>query len=84
MRTAQVSGNTTDGDLAGEHSADVDTLVDVAQLEAPVHLLRDPDGRRIYGVLSEIQLDRGAAASQGRSWNAIWGYQFTLTESERS
>lgn len=56
-------------------NADVPAMVEVAQLPEPVHMYRDPDGRRIYGSLSEVSLPRD-------SW-ATWGYSFTLTEAER-
>ena len=53
----------------------VSRLVEVAQHPHPVHLLRDPDGNRTYGVLGDVQITRPYPGARG--------YQLTLTETER-
>lgn len=82
-RTVQVSGTATDHALSGEQSADVASLTRIAQASSPVFLYRDPDGRRIAGVIGEIQMPRDTAAAHESGWNGLWGYSFTLEESGR-
>lgn len=51
-----------------------DELADLVADEAPVHLYRDPDGRHVYGGISDVQLTRES--------HAHWGFGFQLTETE--
>lgn len=83
-RTIQVSGRTADEALAGQSTADVEALTDVALERSPVHMFRDPDGRRVYGVIGSVQMPRETVTTgHARPWNGIWGYGFTLTETGR-
>lgn len=52
-----------------------DELADLVADEAPVHLYRDPDGRHVYGAVSDVQLTRES--------HAHWGFGFQLTETEK-
>jgi len=79
-RTVQASGRTALHPVGEQQTADVDRLTDIAQSESDVFLYRDPDGRRVYGAIGDMQLPRQAALP-GR--NALWGYSFTLTETGR-
>ena len=56
-------------------TADEATLDALAVTPAPVHLLRDPTGRRMYGVLSEIDCDLDTPVKLN--------YSFTIQEAER-
>lgn len=78
-RAVAVSGTISD---RLDENADVERLTIVSQLEEPVFLFRDPDGRRIYGVIGEIQMPRQSSSVFGDGWEGIWGYSFTLTEAE--
>jgi hypothetical protein len=69
-RTVEVSGT-----FFYDEQVLVSELVSVAQLPDPLHLYRDPDGRRIYGVLSEVSLPRTSVD--------VWGYSFQLEESDK-
>lgn len=79
-RIVAVSGTTFDEALADQATANVAQLTRLAQLEEPLFLFRDPDGRRIYGSIDPIDMDRNGVASR----NGMWGYAFTLTEADRS
>src|SRR5690606_20096271 len=79
---ANVSGRTTDHDLSGEETADVDRLTLIAQLPDRLHMLRTPDGLRRYGALTPIEMPREMATGHPDGWNGIWGYSFTLTEAQ--
>lgn len=74
-RGVAVSGRLLDDDV---ETADVERLTEIAQLEQPVFLFRDPDGRRIYGVMDGVDMPRQTMTSQG----GLWGYSFTLTEAQ--
>lgn len=78
-RVVAVSGTVADRD--GE-SASVEDLTVLAQLEHDRFLFRDPDGRRVYGTIGEIQMPRQGGTVDDQGWNAYWGYSFTLTETE--
>lgn len=78
-RTVAVSGRVTDRD---EETADVALLTRIAFLEEDMFLFRDPDGRRIYGSISQIQMPRESSAPHPDGWDGLWGYSFTLTETE--
>lgn len=79
-RKVEVSGRTFDGPVDGEDTANVEHLTEIAQTETDLFLFRDPDGRRIYGQIGDIQLPRqGVAGSTG-----MWGYSFTLVEADKS
>jgi len=71
-RTVRVAGSLLDKRTDGAHVAG---LTEVAQLPEPVHMYRDPDGRRIYGVLSEVSMPRETFG--------LWSYEYTLTETGR-
>ncbi|MBC9954951.1 fibronectin type III domain-containing protein [Leucobacter sp. cx-42] len=52
-------------------------LQDLALVEEPVHLYRDPTGERMYGVLTgELVVDR--------EFDGIWTYSFAVEETERA
>lgn len=76
-RVVAVSGRVTDLD---PETANVEQLVRLAHLEQDVFMFRDPDGRRVYGAIGEIQLPRESSMSHPDGWNGLWGYSFTLTE----
>jgi hypothetical protein len=78
-RTVAVSGTTAQ---RSDESATVDDLVDVVQSEADTFMFRDPDGRRIYGSVSQMDLPRQSGVVDDDGFNAFWGYSFTLTETE--
>ncbi|WP_136051205.1 fibronectin type III domain-containing protein [Microbacterium sp. K36] len=78
-RTISVSGRTTDRD---DETADVEQLTRIAQLEDTTFLFRDPDGRRVYGSIGEIQMSRESSTFHPDGWEGLWGYSFTMTETE--
>ncbi|QMU97853.1 hypothetical protein FVO59_12025 [Microbacterium esteraromaticum] len=81
-RAVAVSGRVTDEKWI-EETANIEDLIRIAQLPSRLFLFRDPDGRRMYGVLSDVDLDRLLAIQQAngiRGWNGLWGYSFTFTE----
>lgn len=83
-RTVQVSGLIADEATAGETTAGVAALDRLATVTEPIHLFRDPDGRRVYGVIGSIQMPRQEnTPGEVRDWNAFWGYSFTLTDTGR-
>ncbi len=73
-RVVSVSGSVRDTD---PETADTDRMIHIAQLDG-LHMLRDPDGRRIIGALSPVSTKRETPALGG----AVWAYDFTLTEAE--
>ncbi|NJI60941.1 fibronectin type III domain-containing protein [Microbacterium oxydans] len=79
-RSVAVSGRTSDRD---DDTADVERLTRIAQLETDLFLFRDPDGRRIYGAIGDIQLPRQSSTPHPDGWEGVWGYSFTLTEATR-
>ena len=79
-RTVGISGRTFDRD---EATAGVEELVRIAQLETELFLFRDPDGRRIYGAIGDIQLPRQSSTPHPDGWEGVWGYSLTLTEATR-
>lgn len=74
-RTVDASGTLLQHD---EENASIARMEDVAIALAPIHLYRDPDGRRIYGALSNVSLPRESAGSEG----AVWGFAFQLEETD--
>lgn len=68
----RMSGMTQD---VPEHvlTASMSDLEVLAMLGAPVHMHRDPDGRRVYGAISEIPQPR--LNGQG-----FWAYSYEMTE----
>ncbi|MCE0510841.1 fibronectin type III domain-containing protein [Microbacterium sp. KKR3/1] len=76
-RVVAVSGVTTDRD---SDTADVELLTRLAQASTSLFLFRDPDGRRIYGMVDEIPLARQSSSIHEDGWEGLWGYSFTLTE----
>jgi hypothetical protein len=70
-RTVAVSGTI----FVEADNASVGTVTEVAQLPEPVHMYRDPEGRRIYGALSYVSMGYESAVH--------WSYSYTLTETER-
>ncbi|MGW9021258.1 hypothetical protein ACWGOE_07240 [Leucobacter chromiiresistens] len=75
-RVVKASGSVIGFD---DENASVELLEEVARAPEPLHLYRDPDGRRIYGVLSTITLPRQAGAAGGD----VWGWSFQLEETDR-
>ena len=80
-RKVEVSGRTFDAPV-GEESANVEQLTELAQTETDVFMFRDPDGRRIYGQIGDIQLPRQGVVGSTR--NGMWGYSFTLIETDKT
>lgn len=78
-RVVSVSGSVMQ--RSGE-TAEVDELVRVAQLPDDRFMFRDPDGRRIYGAIGDVQLPRQVGVTDSDGFNAFWGYSFTMTETE--
>lgn len=74
-RSVKVSGMILDNEV---ENADVDALLTLFQDPNALFMFRDPDGRRIYGVVSDVSLPRQGASSSG----GIWGYSFSLDEAE--
>lgn len=68
-RQVDVSGTIIHDDA---DTATVAGMVTVGQAAEPLHLYRDPDGRRIYGALSSVVLPRDGSFQSS--------YSFTLTE----
>ena len=62
----------------GLEDVTVEQLTDLFQVASPVHLYRDPDGRKIFGTVSNITVDRRRRVSGG----AEWIVEFTLTETD--
>lgn len=78
-RVVAVAGNVWDA----RDTATPERLRMLAQIDTDLFLFRDPDGRRIRGVIGEITLPRLLAAHEPGGWNGYWGYSFTLTEASR-
>lgn len=78
-RVVSVSGTAMQ---RSDETATVEQLTLIAQLEQDTFLFRDPDGRRIYGVIGEMNLPRETATVDEDGFNAYWGYSFQLTETE--
>lgn len=79
-----VSGVTADETLSGEVTAAVELLDQIATESSPVHVLRDPDGRRVYGLIGEVEVSRDTVtAGTVKPWNGIWGYSFGITQTGR-
>lgn len=74
-RVVDASGSILELDDANASTARMEAI---AQTESPLHLYRDPDGRRIYGSLSNVSLPRKTGASGG----AVWGWGFQLEETD--
>lgn len=76
-RTVSISGTTNDLDA---ETASADRLAEIAQLPDRLFLFRDPDGRRIYGVIENIDLSWDKSDPHEGGYNSWWGYTCTLTE----
>ncbi|OJU39678.1 MAG: hypothetical protein BGN97_00210 [Microbacterium sp. 69-10] len=76
-RIVAVTGSTSDLE---DDTASADKLTELAQVPEPLFLFRDPDGRRIFGGIGQIQLGRQGSEWHPDGWNSLWGYSFTLTE----
>lgn len=50
-------------------------LESLAQMEGPIFLHRDPDGNHLYGVISELKIDRQN--------HKVWGWGLSVTETGR-
>lgn len=72
-RTVDASGTLLEGD---DVNATIAVMEELAQSVEPVHLYRDPDGRRIYGAIGTISLPREIGTPEG----AIWQWQLQLEE----
>lgn len=70
-RTIQAGGVLVKGD---EETLSVEQVGQLAQSAAPLFCYRDPDGRVVYGVLSEFQATRQGAY--------LFKWLFTLSETE--
>lgn len=75
-----VSGSLIDRE---DHSAEVDQLRALIRDPEPTHLLRDPDGRRIYGVVSSVSIPRQQAISRADGWAGVWQYSFSIEETDQ-
>lgn len=81
-----IGGTVTDRNREGDPEAETtspDQLRDLVQLPDDLHMLRTPDGKRIYGAVSGVNLSRDMTTTDDdplRPWNAFWGYGFELTE----
>ncbi len=75
-----VSGSLIDRE---DHSAEVDQLRALIRDPEPTHLLRDPDGRRIYGVVSSVQIPRQQAIDRADGWAGVWQYSFSIEETDQ-
>lgn len=71
-RKVQASGTLYDDD---EQVASREQLRLVAIDSYPVHMYRDPDGNRIFGLLGNVPMKREA--------DGVWSYSISLDESER-
>ena len=78
-RRVAVSGRVTDEAWVDE-TANIEDLIRIAQLPHRLFLFRDPDGRRIYGAIGDVDLDRLLAIKHPGGWNGMWSYSFTFTE----
>jgi len=81
-RVIEVSGSTADRAIDSEETASVEALTRLAQNPEAQFLYRDPDGRRIFGVVPEIGMSRNGSTGSTSGWNGLWGYSLTLTESD--
>lgn len=71
-RVVDISGMLADDD---PEVAQVDALGELTQTIEPVFLYRDPDGRRIYGTVSDVRMDRTGVG--------YWKYAIQLEETSR-
>lgn len=77
-RTVQLQGTLIGGD---PDSAQVAQMIELAQAGEPVHMIRTPDGDRVYGVIGTVQLPRQTGLADRGS---LWGYSLTLDETNRN
>lgn len=83
VREVKISGTIMD-ESDYEITAGVTELERIAQAVEPVFVIRDPDSRRIYGVIGAIELPRENAITGGeRGWIGVWGYSVSLTETSK-
>ena len=78
----QITGNVTDRESV-EPNASPDELMELVRNPESLHMLRTPDGERVFGSVPGVNLGRESVTSHTdelRPWNAFWGYQFELTE----
>lgn len=78
-RVISVAGMVMD---RSDETATVEQLRVMAQLEPDMFMFRDPDGRRVYGTISGIELARVEGFVDESGFNADWEYRFTFTETE--
>lgn len=78
-RVLDISGMVMD---RSDETATVAELEQMAQLPEDMFMFRDPDGRRVYGTIGQIELQRDVATQDDAGHNAHWGYRFTFTETE--
>lgn len=81
-RTVRVAGRLLDHSVHGVETADMERLIDVVTDAEPVHLLRTPDGVRMYGEVGAVDLPRTGVLAHESGWNGIWGYSVEVTETE--
>lgn len=78
--SVEVGGALIDRDIT---TAEVDALIDLVQDEEPTHMFRDPDGRRIYGVVGDVNIPRKQAVSRPDGSAGLWEFSFSLQGSDR-
>lgn len=78
-RVIGVSGLVLD---RSDEAATVAELEQMAQLPEDMFMFRDPDGRRVYGTIEQIELQRTSGFEDEDGFNADWAYSFTFTETE--
>lgn len=78
--TVEVGGALIDRDIT---TAEVDGLIDLVQDDQPLHMIRDPDGRRIVGVISDVNIPRKQAISRTDGTAGMWEFSFSLEETDR-
>lgn len=71
-RAVNFAGTVLDGD---ESNTTRDDLREIAQAAAPVSLYRDPTGARLYGILSNVSMDR--------EFDGVWKVGFTVEETSK-
>ena len=78
--TVEVGGALIDREIT---TAEVDGLIDLVQDDEPLHMIRDPDGRRIVGVISDVNIPRKQAVSRSDGAAGLWEFSFSLEETDR-
>jgi len=74
-KIVKVSGKILDWD---QWNAALDQLEQIAYTTTDLHVHRDPDGRRVYGMLSMIDTPREMGVLSG----GVWSYSYSVEEGE--